>query len=71
MCKYCDRIYNNIELLSNNEDITVEIDTDGLCVYARIGSRTLQDTNKPQTGSVEININFCPMCGKKLKKWSG
>lgn len=59
MCEYCDG--KEKELPQENEDIIVDINNNILGVYCTMGNKW-----ENFSGSTEIQINYCPMCGNKL-----
>lgn len=67
MCKYCD---DNGELVyhewkdtpKGSKGISVGVVLDGLCIDASA------DTYEPNYIEEVIKINYCPMCGRKLKE---
>ena len=63
MCKYCEDKRENPDMPSNNYDFEVDIDSDGLNIYVAMGNNY-----EAQSGSAIIDINFCPMCGRKLNE---
>lgn len=59
-CKCCEELYGNEPLL-REQYLYVGIDAqDG---YGELYIMTY-------TGSSQIRINFCPMCGEKFRPWS-
>jgi len=74
MCKYCEHIEDNTQLSSRefskyNEGcytgIEAYIEPNKLIIFACLDNQYIKPLNK----EVEISINFCPMCCKKLNKF--
>lgn len=70
MCKYCGKIINNKKILDidNEEETHIEIINQkkswGYMLYVEIEGQD-NDGYKP---SQFFQINYCPMCGRKLVK---
>ena len=62
MCKHCDSKFNNVELNNKKSDFEIEIDEDGLNIYFNQGN-----AYENYSDSAIIDINYCPMCGRKLE----
>ena len=70
MCEYCDD--DGIEILNNREESTnnvqyrtgfeVYIFRRKLKIYACLDKPNIH----PVSGAVNIPVNYCPMCGRKL-----
>lgn len=69
-CKYCCGVKSilDTQLIPSRKNefgypgIEVMIDGEELCVYA------VADTYEPNFQEEFVTINFCPMCGRKLKE---
>ncbi len=69
MCEYCEKIINNKRILDidNDKETYIEIDWQkafGYMLYVEIEGQD-NDGYKP---SQFFQINYCPMCGRKLVK---
>lgn len=70
MCEYCGKIINNQKILDidNEEETHMEIinqkNLGGYMLYVEIEGQD-NDGYKP---SQFFQINYCPMCGRKLGK---
>ena len=58
MCKYCDKETKLIEGQENDADVILNGNKLILEAYTFI--------DDPLTDYIQVNINYCPMCGKKL-----
>ena len=71
MCKYCEKKINNkkIKDIDNEEETHMEIIQQklsfGPMLYVEIAGED-EDGYKP---SQFFQINYCPMCGRKLEKY--
>jgi hypothetical protein len=62
ICEYCERQHaSKTETL--NKDILAYSDQHDSCVYILDG---VLNVSNAYTHTEEIEINFCPMCGRKL-----
>lgn len=61
MCKYCKADLKNVELTTEKSCFYVDIDEDGLNIYFQQGNMY-----ENYSDSTVIEINYCPMCGRKL-----
>ena len=63
MCKYCDKstYEKGFELLYDNEteQMYVSVDKDNATLIF----------NYNNSDEFEIDVNYCPMCGKDLRGW--
>lgn len=69
MCEYCKKIINNKRILDIDDDKETYIEIDwqpafGYMLYVEIEG---QD-NDGYKSSQFFQINYCPMCGRKLIK---
>ena len=58
-CEYCKNLYSDNKLIANRRGFEVDIDPHEKTIdlyYYECG----------YSASVEVNINYCPMCGRKL-----
>jgi len=60
MCKYCEKEYDN-KIFETNSDFEIDVDSEGLNIYFSQGNMW-----ENYSDNACIEINFCPMCGKKL-----
>ena len=60
MCKYCEKETKLIE--GQNNDADVILNGDKLILEA------CTFIDDPLTDYIALNINFCPMCGRDLRK---
>ena len=60
MCKYCEKETKLIEGINNDADVILNGNKLILEAYTFI--------DDPLTDYICVDINFCPMCGRSLKK---
>ena len=56
MCEYCEKDYLNSKPIENRYAIDIIVDDTFLYTYCECGSH------------VVAKINYCPMCGRKLRE---
>lgn len=62
MCEYCNEDYKVLNTTREYSDIEISLMTKISCIRVRA---IFDETGLFQTQDV-ININYCPMCGRKL-----
>jgi hypothetical protein len=61
MCNYCDLTKSNWEMLFRNYD--TKCDYEVIEIYLSKNKLFVSDT---YDNEVSVEINYCPMCGRKL-----
>lgn len=72
-CEYCvagmtRMLFNNRDKLSNKRDIYPGIEAEIDSIRSTIWIGACPNTYEPGWVEAEIPINFCPMCGEKLRE---
>lgn len=67
-CTYCKKTYNN-EQMTNSTIWAISVEN-GSSEFPAVMSIEIDNTYNYEgtKASIEIEINFCPMCGKNLEK---
>ena len=72
MCKYCDILKQNVK--DNKDRLWIENrifedeERDRCFMLCKYSDKEYTIEYDSPTDSFSININFCPMCGRKLKE---
>lgn len=74
MCEYCDKRINNKPIKCIDEDIDkskltlIKINGIGYTIFAEIDNIADDNSNIPDIADQYFEINYCPMCGRKLEE---
>jgi len=74
MCEYCEKNTNNKPIMSIDKDTDksklslVRTNWTGYTIYAELDNLADDSNNVPDIVDQFFQINYCPMCGRKLLK---